>query len=109
MAGEFKEEHEHAEDEFEQNWAQYAAQRTEEAKQWRAKWPNHCKHCVGWGGSAYSENHGIPGPGETIFDPCGAIEDPTICHRCGEKGLTEDSEGPCTKCGWNFDDGEPQL
>lgn len=78
------------------------------AAEWRAKWPNHCKACRGWGGSSYEESHGFKGGGtETIMDPCGAHEDLTICHRCGANGLNEHGEGPCTACGWNCDDGEP--
>lgn len=77
--------------------------------EWKEKWPNHCKACGGWGqSSVYWDNHGVPGSGEPCCDTCEAIEDYTICHRCGEHGLSEDGEGPCSKCGWNYDDGLPE-
>jgi len=79
------------------------------AAEWDQKWPDHCKSCNGWGGSVFYENHGLPGVGEAMFDECGAIEDLTICHRCGKHGLNEDGEGPCSECGWNYDDGKPQF
>lgn len=86
----------------------YEAELNAQAAEWRTKWPNHCKSCGGWGGSAYTEMHGFKGgSGETIADPCGALPE-TACHRCGAPdGLTADSEGPCRHCGWNFDDGDP--
>lgn len=78
------------------------------AATWRARWPNHCQLCAGWGLTSYEESHGSRGGGtETITDACGAIDDPTVCHRCGANGLTQDGEGPCLACGWNYDDGEP--
>lgn len=43
-----------------------------------------------------------------MFDPCEATERIETCHRCGLDGLAEDGEGPCTHCGWNYDDGEPE-
>jgi hypothetical protein len=89
-----------------------AAQQQEpsNAAAWREKWPNHCKRCHGWGGSSYEESHGFRGGGsETIFDLCGEDENPLNCHRCGRPGLSEDMEGPCKFCNWNFDDGEPSL
>lgn len=80
------------------------------AQAWREKWPHHCKACRGWGGSSYEESHGFKGGGsETIFDLCDAHENVHTCHRCGQPGLSEDMEGPCKFCNWNFDDGEPSL
>lgn len=68
-------------------------------------WPHHCKACGGWGGSSFQESHGFKGGGsETIFDPCGSLGD-NQCHRCLAEGLSEDGDGPCTACGWNYDDG----
>jgi len=75
----------------------------EAAKSWRDLWPNHCKHCGGWGGAIYPDTRHEPGG----FDICEALP-AEKCHRCGQDGLNEDSEGPCTVCGWNYDDGEPQ-
>jgi hypothetical protein len=78
-------------------------------EEWKVKWPHHCEACGGWGQSAtYYDNHGVPGPGEPCSDPCEAIDDLRICHRCSAPGLSEDGEGPCSECGWNFDDGVPE-
>lgn len=82
------------------------AARAAASEQWRKQWPMHCAACAGWGGHSYTENHGMPGPGETIFDPCDAGP-PELCHRCGMHGLDDESAGPCRVCGWNFDDGDP--
>ena len=74
------------------------------AAAWRATWPNACARCHGHGGTYDPGNYWNP----PEFDPCGALAD-TACHRCGAAGLTEDGEGPCSACGWNYDDGEPTL
>lgn len=73
---------------------------------WRDKWPNHCKQCHGWGGFSFYQSHG-PGPSEQMFDTCDAYDNFHRCHRCGELGLTADGDGPCSHCGWNYDDGDP--
>ena len=66
---------------------------------WIKQWPNYCKACNGSGGKRiYNYPHA---PDD--FEFCTAL-DTQMCHRCGAAGLTEDSEGPCTHCGWNFDD-----
>ena len=36
-------------------------------------------------------------------EPCECVEE-GICPRCGKHSLNEDGEGPCTRCGWNYDD-----
>jgi len=72
------------------------------AEEWGAKWPAHCKCCGGWGGAVQRNYPHAPDD----FDPCTGIPD-GMCHRCGAYGLTDDSEGPCNKCGWNYDDGKP--
>jgi len=91
-------------------WAESAKQVEIAAAEWRSRWPHHCKHCHGWGGSWYEESHGFKGGGfETIFEPCDALTHPTTCHRCGFAGLDADGNGPCALCGWNCDDGEPTL
>lgn len=81
------------------------------SSEWTKRWPNHCRHCHGWGGFTYYENHGDDrfGPGEQVMEPCGAIDDLRTCHRCGWLGLTADGDGPCGGCGWNYDDGDPAL
>lgn len=79
------------------------------ADTWRRAWPLHCRACGGWGGHGFTERHGFAyGSGEPMFDPCEAQADPATCHRCGGQGLTQDSEGPCTLCGWDYDDGAPK-
>lgn len=77
---------------------------------WADLWPNHCRACRGWGGatSYQSQPYGMGSVQESFFDPCGAIDNPLTCHRCGAPGLSEDSDGPCGACGWNYDDGEPE-
>jgi hypothetical protein len=75
---------------------------------WRNRWPQHCRSCRGWGGSAYTEMHGFRGgSGEQMFDLCGA-RDENQCHRCVDMGL-KDGDGPCRTCGWNYNDGEPEI
>jgi hypothetical protein len=87
---------------------EYAAKVRADAAAFAARWPAYCKACGGWGATSYEERHGFKGGGsETITDPCEAHADPRICHRCGCVGLTDDGEGPCSACGWNYDDGMP--
>lgn len=94
------------------DWEQELLQQQKQAdaynEAWRAKWPNHCRKCGGWGGFSFTQRHDS-GPGEQMFDLCEAVEDPCICHRCGEPGLDSDGNGPCTKCGWNYDDGLQEV
>lgn len=80
-----------------------------EQQAWVVRWPNHCTKCHGWGGIAFTEMHGFThGSGEQLFDHCECTE--TKCPRCGTVGgLSEDSEGPCSACGWNYDDGFPSF
>jgi hypothetical protein len=81
------------------------------AEAWRAQWPNHCRACGGWGG----HNYPATGPSYSCggepegFDLCEELND-YQCHRCGAFGaLDDDRNGPCNKCGWNYDDGVPSL
>jgi len=80
------------------------------AATWRARWPNHCKACGGWGGTTFNQTHpyGSTTTQEQIHDPCEATASVETCHRCGHDGLDADGNGPCKHCGWNYDDGEPQ-
>lgn len=106
----------HATDEWEQSAAEYeqqaahdrllAEQRDTANAEWRAKWPNHCTRCGGWGGATgyQSVPYGSTTASMPIFDVCEALPE-TQCHRCGRHGLNDESEGPCSFCGWNFDDG----
>lgn len=73
-----------------------------EAHLWRLRWPNHCRECGGTGGTSYLAGYEEPAG----FDPC-AAEPVEKCHRCGENGLDQDGAGPCTACGWNYDDALP--
>jgi hypothetical protein len=75
---------------------------------WHKEWPKTCKTCRGWGGTEVSGNYWNP----PEFWFCSRLENDTTltCCRCGQaEALTEDLEGPCKWCGWNFDDGEPNL
>lgn len=69
-----------------------------------AKYPNYCKTCGGFGVHCWEERHDAGYPGEPMSEPCDACTGQGICARCGEKGLDEDGNGPCTHCGWNYDD-----
>ncbi len=71
---------------------------------WRISWPAYCRECNATGGEAYGG--GIDEPPD--FEHCDALPW-EFCHRCGRDGLTVDGEGPCTHCGWNFDDALPML
>lgn len=83
-----------------------------------ATWPNACRSCGAWGVTSYTENHGLPGPGEQITDPCEKCEG--FCPRChyefdDEDTLDrfyEDAEA-CPSCGWkwgeNPDDTMPEF
>lgn len=83
----------------------------EEREAWRRQWPAHCRACGGWGGKVFYENHGIPGPAETLLEPCDSCYagDPCRCGRCSFPMALEDAESgvPCKACGWNADDGVP--
>ena len=72
-------------------------------RDWEAKWPNYCRKCNGAGHSFYPATWEAP----EESDPCDCTYD-GICARCGYKGLKEDTgDGPCTLCGWNYDDARP--
>jgi hypothetical protein len=92
--------------EFEAAEAEYADSVRAFNAAFARRWPAYCRACGGWGASSYEERHGFAGGGsETITDPCDAIADPRVCHRCGCLGLNADGEGPCSACGWNYDEG----
>lgn len=81
------------------------------SEEWRSLWPHHCKTCHGWGGaiSYQSQPYGAGPAQESIFDPCDAPPRIETCHRCGQDGLSSDGDGPCSFCGWNYDDGDPET
>lgn len=68
---------------------------------WVRDWPDYCDSCNGWGGSASWGDYWTP----PDFDPCDATPDLETCHRCGGRGLDDDGAGPCSICGWDYDDG----
>lgn len=71
---------------------------------WVAKWPKACIYCAGAG--AFGSNGDDFTPPDAW--PCDACTEQGICARCGFHGLTEAGEGPCSNCGWNYDDAEPR-
>lgn len=74
--------------------------------EWMLQWPQHCRECEGHGGFTFVERHGFNhGPGEVMSDVCETCVVNSICARCGLKTLNEDGDGPCTNCGWNYNDG----
>lgn len=100
-----------AEDEFARTEEEILARQREANAAWLATWPNHCQHCSGWGQRAASQTHPYGGTTatETFTEPCEATDDARTCHRCAAPGLDENGEGPCTVCGWNYDDGLPGM
>ena len=69
---------------------------------WVARWPSYCRECDGWGGRYCSGGWEEP----PSVDPCEVCACRDRCGRCGEEGLIE-GEGPCSECGWSYDDGLP--
>jgi hypothetical protein len=71
---------------------------------WIKRFPGYCTFCKGEGGHEFYENHGLPGQGERLFEPCDALPE-CYCHRCG-KGDAVDVDpadgqpAPCSYCGW---------
>jgi len=75
--------------------------------EWKQRWPKYCKNCKGYGQFYQASDFYDPG-GIDPCEMCTAHEgDGPHCARCGENGLEEDGSGPCTSCGWNYDDGIP--
>lgn len=79
---------------------------------WNEKWPNACDNCRGYGSFNSPGSYWEP----PDCEPCPDCTDKGICARCGAPGLTSEDrgndstgEGPCIKCGWNYDDGQPPL
>jgi hypothetical protein len=76
---------------------------------WKARWPNHCKACGGWGVFQRAD-HDPPDSGEIPLKLCDALP-PGACHRCGAPGgidLQNRLSRGCRECGWEFDDGVPE-
>lgn len=86
-------------------------------REYRAKWPRHCRKCRGWGGREYPYDpspDGVSlGSGSISgFDLCSECSDDRVCPRCGVENTHEEafSDGvPCGECGWNYpDEGMPE-
>jgi len=88
-------------------WCRYCRWRERRAiRAYRRRWPKFCRDCGGWGGWSIAGGYDSP----PDYDACDVFEDERTCHRCGHPGLTEDdAEGPCAFCGWNYDDGCPEV
>lgn len=73
---------------------------------WTAKWPDFCTSCEGAGAFHFNGNRDEP----PSTEPCDECTWKGICPRCGEPGLTsEEGDGPCTFCAWNYDDSAPPF
>ena len=73
----------------------------QEAREWDAEFPNHCRTCHGHG-AVRMVDHSV---GLDGYDPCGDClgDNQPKCPRCQtELDLTE-REPTCEECGWNDD------
>ena len=89
---------------------QSAAKVNVERAAWQTAWPSHCRKCEGAGAvhhSGYFDHKaGVGEPPSS--EPCEGCTSEGKCARCGQTGLDQDSsEGPCSVCGWNYDDAMP--
>jgi hypothetical protein len=82
---------------------------------WKARWPNHCKACGGWG--VFRRVSHKPGEiaghesGEITLRLCDALPSGT-CHRCGASdgiNVADELSRGCRYCGWDYDDGVPEA
>lgn len=80
-------------------------------REWVSKWPKYCRTCGGNGlihdpgYFDYRAGVGLP----PSYEPCECTES-CRCARCGEIALKDETaEGPCTNCGWNYDDALPYV
>jgi hypothetical protein len=82
---------------------------------YRAAWPNACKHCGGTGEIRYTDDPSAFGvslaPGSMEFsDPCPQCidrDDGPHCPRCAAvlpDEVVEDETAPCPACGWVYDE-----
>lgn len=73
-------------------------------------WPNYCHICHGEG--QFTSQYDPSPPGISLgsgymvdYEPCEWCTEIGKCPRCGKFGLNpEDGEGPCSHCGWNYND-----
>lgn len=85
----------------EEAYNEYNRQVNADRAAFEEKWPDYCRACGGWGKWSRPQTRWEPADG----GPCESLPDGT-CHRCNfEAGLTPDGDGPCSHCGWNYDDG----
>lgn len=73
---------------------------------WEARWPDYCRKCYGTGIVTFWHTPGDPCHGqEQLTEPCAECTEKGLCARCkGPLTDPEDGDGPCTACGWNYDD-----
>lgn len=79
-----------------------AAENKAAQEAWMEKYKDHCKKCYGHGGKSIPATRLDP----EDFDTCSCLESGQ-CPRCGYKHsethrFTEDGEGPCANCGWDY-------
>jgi hypothetical protein len=80
------------------------------ATAWKARWPNHCKACGGWG-VLQRADHEPHESGEITLRLCDAPP-PGTCHRCGASNgidVADELSRGCRYCGWDYDDGVPEA
>jgi len=75
---------------------------------WVSGWPNHCQNCRGTGELHWYENGAPWGAGNwpmPMAEPCDCVINGK-CARCGKPDTIdpETGQGPCSNCGWNYDD-----
>lgn len=88
----------------------YYSEATQAAAAWKAKWARHCTNCEGWG-MLFSPGQysGLPEqcyPADS--DSCEALPEGS-CHRCGQPKALISNIMDCQFCGWNYNDGAPQI
>lgn len=83
-----------------------------ECRAYDAQWPQHCKHCGGWGvvrliDSVPYGSTSVTLESDEVCEHCRGSERPT-CPRCGCMTLPQDGE-LCAECHWNVGDaGRPK-
>lgn len=85
----------------------------EQLREYHDSYPNHCRHCRGWGGFEYYFTHPYPEPPDEGFDPCTECVEQGRCPRCGgsiKPAWDNEGEFTCTSCGYDSSEtsGEPQ-
>ena len=82
---------------------------------WKARWPNHCKACGGWGvlprAGADSRRIANDDSRQITLRLCDALP-PGTCHRCGAPDGIDPADKlsrGCRHCGWDFHDRVPVV